>query len=815
MNRKRLAVAYLAYVVMLACGTWSLSWGQTRAVTRRVGPVLPGSSAATPKFNPARNGGIGALGVSLKGGLAAPALPVSALGSESPLGLPMTSIPLEDPFSPDAIPGAAEASGLGTLGSVEAYAAQVVPGSDGKDKSPEDVNDAAGRIYDKKAPETGAVDAGGVNFAAAGGDGTGGEGGGTDIPGAADPSSPLNHFYPRVVFVQDVFGKAASEKTVEYMEKLLNGGVHVVFLTWRPQKGPGSADEVILSRIKAHRNNPVVVVAFNGGKISLHGRAANPKSVIEDVDAFKPADIDAFAAINAKVSKTLKLAGSLKEAALPSKEAAFSYTVELPDQIPQGDLAKARASALKAYNTQLQAAGLPYRMAEHPENPRALITQSMPLRFSLPRVMNALEGVFPGENLQAAPEKFLILADSKRSPRFTSSFPEASQIQVAKSGQEVEDIFGAVLGNRALPSVSVKLGKLRQYVEYWEPSKRWMNTDETSGGGGGGGGGIRGPKSDRATSQMLSMYTGGLMYQMMAWFYEQVWRGQHQMTSLSAMQARLRSMWRSPFKYGVYVSKPLAKTMNTPAWKAMNRGYMEHANSYLTNFYLREFGDYTTAARNVQDNLVGLATDRKSLITLEFASSSTGKLYRIHTRIPRVMKLDTSEGRVLTAYAYRTGKETPDNGEEVFAKTLAMSLLKGHGRMGLDGKWHHGSPEGAVIARLRVQLEYRSSHRSWEFTPEEFYKVVVTPAADGKAAGVSESVQGPIVQQITSTIERMEADPEYQAHYDEQEQKASKDDLKKKGAKGKATAKTAAKPAKAPAKAAAAAKKTSPKGRGK
>ena len=452
-------------------------------------------------------------------------------------------------------------------------------------------------------------------------------------------------------------------------------------MTWRPRR-PGSADEVILSRIKAHRNNPVVVVAFNGGKISLHGRAANPKSVIGTWTPSSPPTSMPFAAINAKVSKTLKLAGSLKEAALPSKEAAFSYTVELPDQIPQGDLAKARASALKAYNTQLQAAGLPYRMAEHPENPRALITQSMPLRFSLPRVMNALEGVFPGENLQAAPEKFLILADSKRSPRFTSSFPEASQIQVAKSGQEVEDIFGAVLGNRALPSVSVKLGKLRQYVEYWEPSKRWMNTDETSGGGGGGGGGIRGPKSDRATSQMLSMYTGGLMYQMMAWFYEQVWRGQHQMTSLSAMQARLRSMWRSPFKYGVYVSKPLAKTMNTPAWKAMNRGYMEHANSYLTNFYLREFGDYTTAARNVQDNLVGLATDRKSLITLEFASSSTGKLYRIHTRIPRVMKLDTSEGRVLTAYAYRTGKETPDNGEEVFAKTWRVPL-KGHGRMGL------------------------------------------------------------------------------------------------------------------------------------
>jgi hypothetical protein len=252
-------------------------------------------------------------------------------------------------------------------------------------------------------------------------------------------------------------------------------------------------------------------------------------------------------------------------------------------------------------------------------------------------------------------------------------------------------------------------------------------------------------------------------------------------------------MWYAPLKHGVYVNKGLAKIMSTPAWKAQSRGYLEYANSYLTNFYFREFGDYTRAARNVQENYVGLSTDRKSLITLEFVSSATGKLYKIHTRIPRVMRLETAEGLALTAYAYRTGKETPDDGEEFLARVLAMAMLKGHARKGTDGKWHHGSPEGKVITSLNVQLEYRTSARVHIFNTDDFLRLEE-----------NQTVNGPIVQEIISAIEREEADAEYQAYYAEQEQVATKDDMKKpkkaavkaKAAKTSAAkAKTAKKPA--------------------
>ncbi|MBI3566464.1 MAG: hypothetical protein HY079_14820 [Elusimicrobia bacterium] len=139
----------------------------------------------------------------------------------------------------------------------------------------------------------------------------------------------------------------------------------------------------------------------------------------------------------------------------------------------------------------------------------------------------------------------------------------------------------------------------------------------------------------------------------------------------------------------------------------------------------------------------------------------------------------------LTAYAYRTGKETADEGEEFLARLYAMALLKGHARKGADGKWHHGSPEGPVITKLVVQFERHSSARIKVYAASEFDSL--------EEAGL---IDGPIVREITSAIERMEADAEYQQYYREHEEEATKEDLKK-PAKPKTKAKTssAAKPA--------------------
>ncbi len=693
--------------------------GEPGGASASAGPVGGALAAVPTSLNPALNGEVSPIQGTLAPTLSAP----SAL-------VPVTAL------VPAAVPATA-------LGAVRHMAAAI--GDENMPKGGDQVKAAADEAFDGG----GAVEDPSV------------------VPFAAN-GAPLAQLYPRVVFIQDVFSGPASEKTVEYVNKLVNAGVHVVFLTWRPHRGAGSADEILLARVKQSRNNPVIVVSYNGGKVSLHGRAANPKPLIESVGAF-PAEA---------LAKIKKIASVVE--AVPSEAEAFSVTVKLA----KGAAAPSLKAQISALNRKLKAAGFEYKAEAHPSIAGSAIIHSMPLRFSLARVMQALETQFAGENLSAAPEKFLILSDSVKSPRFSTSFPKKSEIQVVRGGAATENVLGAVLGDRALGSVSLKLGKLRQYVEYWEPSHRRVQFDQPGAvGGGAGGGSVRRAGGDRETNKMFAMYVGTIMYRLMAQLYDDIFRGQHQLAKLTVLQAQLRSMWYAPFKHGVYVNKALAKVMSTPAWRAQSRGYLEYANSYLTNFYFREFGDYTRGARNVQENYVGLATDRKSLITLEFVSAATGKLYKIHTRIPRVMRLETAEGLTLTAYAYRTGKETPDDGEEFLARVLAMAMLKGHARKGPDGQWHHGSPEGKVISSLNVQLEYRTSARVHIFHTADFLRLEE-----------NKTVNGPIVQEIISAIEREEADAEYQEYYKEQEQEATKADVKKpKKAAAKKSKKSAAK----------------------
>ncbi len=709
----------------------------TGSYSGSAGGVL--TAPALTEMNPALTGGVSSIKGTLTPALAAPSLANNPLAAAvvpaalAPVALVPSRVTAAAPVKA-AKPVAPVANVPGALAAVKNLAASI------GDK-PEETGDASNKSFD------GSNGAGDVNGAA--------------TPVASD-GEPLSKLYPKVVFIQDVFKGPASETTVAYVNKLVDAGAHVVFLTWRPTKGEGSAEEILMSRVKQSRNNPVLVVSYNGGKISQHGRAANPKPVVENVGAFP---VEALAKIKAIVGAAA--------VASPDEKEAFTVTAPL-------DLSKQTApQALAALNRKLKAAGFDYKAEAHPSQPGTAIIHSMPLRFSLARVMDALKHQFTGEEL--APEKFLILADSMKSPKFSTSFPKNSEIQVVQNEAQLDAVIGAVLGERSLEAVSLKLGKLRQYVEYWEPSHRRAPVDsDGSGSSGGFGGGARVSGGDRETNKNFAMYVGTIMYGLMAELYDDVFRGQHQKAKLTVLQARLRDMWYNPLKHGVYVNKGLAKAMRTPAWKAMSRGYLEYANAYLTNYYFREFGDYSRAAKNVQENYVGLSTDRKSLITLDFISSATKRLYKIHTRIPRVMRYETAEGLNLTAYAYRTGKETPDDGEEFLARTLAFAMLKGHARKGADGKWHHGSPTGKVIESLHVQLEYRTSARVHIFKTEDFLRI-----EEGT------EMNGPIVQEILSAIEREEADAAYQEYYAEQEQQATKEDLKKPRAKKAVTAKSA------------------------
>jgi hypothetical protein len=588
-----------------------------------------------------------------------------------------------------------------------------------------------------------------------------------ELPTASD-GTRLDRLYPKVVFIQDVFSGPAPEAVADYVNRLIAAGVHVVFMTWRPQKGPGSADEVLLSRVKQSRNNPVVVVAFNGGKIALHGRAANPKAIVDNVGQFPADHVVKIREMAEKIAENS--GGKASVIAVPEEKEAFSISINISGPT--------RAAAMRALNGKIKTAGFPYKAEAHPEDPNTLIIHAMPLRFSLERVYDALENTFPGEILSPGsrsellqPEKFLAVVDSMKSPRFSTSFPKLAEVQVAGDGAGVGAVLGATLGLGRLETVVIKLGKLRQYVEYWESMRRFVVGDAdggTGGGGGGGGGsGVRGG-GDRKTGQMLAMFVGTVINRLMATLYENIRNGQHQFAATEwAVQEQLKAMWAKPLENNVYVNKKLAAVLAVVPYE-VKKGYLDKASAYVSNYYSRRLAAYRLVSGDIMRNLVSLNTDRKSSIMLEFKSDATGKVYKIHTRIPRVMRQFSSEGVTLTAYAYRTGKESADEGEEFLSRLYAMALLKGHARKGTDGKWHQGSPEGPIITKLVVQFERHSSERIKTYFASQF---------DSMEEGGM--IEGPVVREITSAIERMEADPEFQEYYREQEQEATKEDLKK------------------------------------
>ena len=726
---------------VLMSGAFSPAFAQVAAVRLPgVAAGVPGAAAGAGLANPASFGGVPSI-MAMSPMTAAPAASALIPALAAPSALVSAAIPAAPALSP-ALHAAADApKGPADESKKDAAAAPANLGA---------VKDLSGTVTPKDGEAAGSVKAAAASNAAF--DGAAAKAESDDAVPTGSNGAPLNRLYPKVVFIQDVFSGPAPASVAQSINRMIDAGVHVVFMTWRPQKGPGSAEEILLSQVKQSRGNPVIVVAFNGGKIALHGRAANPKAIMENVGQFSEENV-------AKIKAIAGTLGAVTVVGSPADKEAFSLAVTIEGQ--------PRAAAIKALNARMKEAGLPYRGEANQDDANAIIIHSMPLRFSLPRVMDALETQFPGENIAGQPEKFLVVADSMKSLRFSTSFPKLAEVQVAGDGSGVGAVLGAVLGDRKLETVAIKLGKLRQYAEFWEPSRHYMTGVDSESRGGGGGGASAKPK-DRQTSQMLSMFVGTIINRLMSKIYENIRNGQHQFTATPwALQKQLEAMWRKPIENGVYVNKKLAVALaSTP--NEVKRGYMEKASAFVSNFYARELANYPAAAANVELNLVSLNTDRKSSIMLEFKSKSTGKIYKIYTRIPRVMRLVTGQEVKLTAYGYRTGKETANEGEIFLAPLYAMALLKGHARKGADGKWHQGSPEGPVINKLVIQFERHTSASIKIFDASEFDML--------EENGM---IEGPIVREITSAIERMEADPEYQQYYLEHEVEATKEDLKK------------------------------------
>ncbi|TBR20704.1 hypothetical protein EPO15_12320 [bacterium] len=581
---------------------------------------------------------------------------------------------------------------------------------------------------------------------------------------------------PRVVFIEDVFEGPASETTVAYIQKVIDRGAHVVFMTARPHMGPGSADEILLSRLKVSQKNPPIVVSYNGARIALHSHAKDPKAYLADSDAFTPEALATFKKASADITAALKLGAPVEQAA-PSEASAFTYTLALPESVTAAELAEMKKTVARRFNGAMTKAGLSYTMQPHPENPRLLWVRSMPLRMSLERVFEALDTRFKGEELLANPMTFLVLGDSNRSFKLSTAWPKGVTFRPAAGDADISKQIGVVLGDLTRKPVGVKLGEIRQWDEYWAPmllrrsgERPGPGADAKAGGGTWG--------ADKGYTGPMGMFTGSLFYRLMPALIENVWRGQDRLTTLTQGEKLLRQMWQKPVQHGVFISRKQAALMQEAGWKERSGGYLERALTIFRETYNRMFEHYSEAAADIMHNLAGLTTDGHSLITVPFVAGNT--LYRVMTRLPRLMKHDTPEGRVLTVYAHRTGKQPFEgDGDSVYARTLAMAMLVGFSQPGPDGVWHDGWAEGPKIAKLHVRFEYKDGGLDLYFNPNDFFQVL----PNGKLR------QGPIVREIANTIERMRADKEFQEHYQAEVEEAKPEDLKKKKAEPKTVAK--------------------------
>ncbi|MFC1680135.1 hypothetical protein ACFL2T_08010, partial [Elusimicrobiota bacterium] len=566
---------------------------------------------------------------------------------------------------------------------------------------------------------------------------------------ALDDGSDVATFRPRVVFLTDIFTKPASAKTVAELQGLIDQGVHLVFMTWRPMTGKQSAKSMLLSKLKVSKKNPVTVVTGNGTQIATYATGMAPKIAAKGV-SFLSEEIDTFSAINGRIKTAMKLKAPLEVVASNKADQKGSYIVRIPGQGTSGQLTKTRSALIKRYNGALRSASLPYRMEAHPDDPRAIITHAQPLRFSVSKLATVLNEQFPGEELEARGDEFLLLADTKFHSKLPGMFRDESQavnnaeIQHVDSEAELQAMIAAAAGRSQLSPADVNFYKVRQYADYWLPREKFLTSGTRSNTKGGGG----------AVDQKFALFSAKIINKLIATLYDRSFRGKT--TTLKYLEASLEAMWKDPSANGVWIDKGLKRSMSTKGWQKLSHSYELAARTFIRSIWFREFGDYAMGANEVMENLVSLGSDRMSVVPMRLRSPFTGKLYRMSMAPQRVMKLDAAEGRTLTAYAIRTGKnQIPGPGDELQARALALATLIGYGRKGTDLQWHHGTPLGKPIARIQVQFEYLRSARSWSFSPEELLQIL----DDGRIK------QGKVADDIVRLIEREAADHVYQRDY--------------------------------------------------
>lgn len=673
-------------------------------------------------------------------GLALPEVNVGALNIPA-LALPVQLAPLAVPQLGAQAPQAVDArTGLQSL-AAEIQAAEGAAGS-------AQVQQASERTFDGSSDKTASsVDDGSGSGGGVNGGGNGGNGG-NDGNGGGRRGSNGGSSQPRVVMIVDNLEGPASDTLVARIEKLADLGVRVVFITRRADKGPNSADEVLMSKLRVRVNNPVIAVTNNGARVTARSsRAENPRPLIEDQEGFSQPVVESFRKINAEVQKILK--GEVVEIGMDGSEAPHVYGVQLP---AGADLAK----AVSLYNAKLRRAGYQYRVEGRRDEAgrQYLITQSTALRLNVGRIFRGLFAQNPNLRDDLRREEITILVDSSKTPKFIQSLKEEESvpgrgfhIPTVKSSAELESALGGILGVEALKKQRVTRYQLRTYLERKEQISRWGKARDGKPGSGSGGGRSMQPKSYGPMYRQLAFYRGVIMYDLMGRIYKTLRKGQYFDASPEAAQDMLERMWNFPLTNGVRLSPELEAARHNPVWRAMNKGYLDSAKVWLENYYKRNFpGEWPSGVnRRVMGTLINLAQDGKNQIKVEYTSPVAR--YEISMMPARANVYRGASGRwVLEGHVYRTGQEPyqEEFEESVEKNLLAHAMLRGYGDF-RDGKWH---VNGEADPEIRIVFHYMTRELDSVMTPDEV----------GKDAA-----------NITTLISEMLADEEFMKFWEEQE----------------------------------------------
>ncbi|MDX6768898.1 MAG: hypothetical protein SF051_05155 [Elusimicrobiota bacterium] len=780
--------------ILCCCVLMSGALAPAHALTVRAPRVAapaanPGVAAAVTglqgRLNPAFPGG-----VSLNSGLLATPAPLAAPARPllTPAPLPAAAVPVSARVSVAGPASAAPADApraaapRAALEAVEGLAAGLAP-REGEAAGSARAEGLSHRFFDLAAPNDGAAsDA-------------------ASIPGMPEAPEPASN-HPRVVFLLDVFQGPVSDRFARYLDTLVDQKVQVVVLTDRPESGPGSIGEILLSKLKAKRANGVIVVANNGAKIFAYSssRSKQHQPLVPNAPGFPEQALATFASLNAELAAKFGVPAAVETRYEDGKGktlSTLSYSLSLPREL--SEKASAKSNKLRAdlwvaaLNARLAKDGVPYTFELFVDAAGGLsaVTHATPLRGSLGRIREALKVSLNGQDFLADhPEKTLIIAD----PAWWKNFqrqPELKSVNFlgAKTAADAEAQVGAMLGDLSLQKVYVDRYMVESYVR-WKHYQSYRtegeDLDAPAGRSGGfGGGGARSSKDGREMGPMY-LWRAAVVSKILELMGKELRDGSWEQLKDQTLDSHVRTLYKGKaLQAGTQVYMPfqneaVAAARGNSLWAKYSATHLQYTQRFIRNLKKSLLPAFPMDVRDFAETIHRLGSEAMSRTTLMFRNMLTGRMYTVGTRVP-LSRLDmTPEGQTFVAHVPRTGKRVPEV-DDFTAKMMALALLKADGVVAkADGTWEVNH---LPLKQVRVDFHYYRVTIPYVFTPQDLVGVEL---------------------EVTSAIEKMLADEAFIKHYEEtmgERDKAKAEAKAKKAAAAKKTgARAAAKPeAKKPA----------------